>query len=95
MPRDGVKAGRFSGEGGRANRGRWIVIGFAALVTLALLLGAATAMVRGIASSSKLVMLEFDDGGDHPDDPDYNPNDTALPEIRCSVKPAPRPHGSS
>jgi len=29
-----------------------------------------------------------------PDDPDYNPNDTALLEIHCSVKPAPRPPGS-
>jgi len=29
-----------------------------------------------------------------PDDPDYNPNDTALIEIHCCVKPAPRPHGS-
>ena len=29
-----------------------------------------------------------------PDDPDYNPDDTALPEIHCCVKPAPRPHGS-
>jgi hypothetical protein len=28
------------------------------------------------------------------DDPDYNPNDTALLEIHCRVKPAPRPHGS-
>ena len=28
------------------------------------------------------------------DDPDYNPNDTALVEIHCRVKPAPRPHGS-
>ena len=27
-----------------------------------------------------------------PDDPDYNPNDTALLEIHCCVKPAPRPH---
>ena len=27
-------------------------------------------------------------------DPDYNPDDTALPEIHCSVKPAPRRHGS-
>jgi hypothetical protein len=27
-----------------------------------------------------------------PDDPDYNPNDTALVEIHCSVTPAPRPH---
>jgi hypothetical protein len=29
-----------------------------------------------------------------PDDPDYNPNDTALIEIHCGVKPAPRPNGS-
>jgi hypothetical protein len=29
-----------------------------------------------------------------PDDPDYNPNDTALLEIHCRVKPAPRPNGS-
>lgn len=29
-----------------------------------------------------------------PDDPDYNPNDTALTEIHCRVKPAPRSHGS-
>ena len=29
-----------------------------------------------------------------PDDPDYNPNDTALLEIHCRVKPVPRPHGS-
>jgi hypothetical protein len=29
-----------------------------------------------------------------PDDPDYNPNDSALSEIHCNVKPAPRPHGS-
>jgi len=28
------------------------------------------------------------------DDRDYNPNDTALLEIHCRVKPAPRPHGS-
>jgi hypothetical protein len=28
-----------------------------------------------------------------PDDPDYNPSHTALLEIHCSVKPAPRPHG--
>jgi hypothetical protein len=28
-----------------------------------------------------------------PDDPDYNPNDTALLEIHCSVKRAPRSHG--
>ncbi len=28
-----------------------------------------------------------------PDDPDYNPNDTALLEIHCRVKPAPRPPG--
>ena len=28
------------------------------------------------------------------DDPDYNPNDTALLEIHCRVKPAPGPHGS-
>jgi hypothetical protein len=25
------------------------------------------------------------------DDPDYNPNDTAMPEIHCRVEPAPRP----
>ena len=30
----------------------------------------------------------------HPDDPDYNPKDTALLEIHCSVKPSPRRHGS-
>lgn len=30
----------------------------------------------------------------NPDDPDYNPNDTALLEIHCRVKPAPRPHGT-
>jgi hypothetical protein len=24
------------------------------------------------------------------DDPDYNPNDTAMPEIHCRVKPAPQ-----
>jgi hypothetical protein len=29
-----------------------------------------------------------------PDDPEYNPNDTALIEIHCRVKPAPRPNGS-
>jgi hypothetical protein len=29
-----------------------------------------------------------------PDDPDYNPNDTALLEIHCRVKTAPRPHDS-
>jgi hypothetical protein len=29
-----------------------------------------------------------------PDDPDYNPNDTALIEIHCRVKAAPRPNGS-
>jgi hypothetical protein len=29
-----------------------------------------------------------------PDDPDYNPNDTALIEIQCRVKPATRPNGS-
>ena len=29
-----------------------------------------------------------------PDDPDYNPNDTALHEIHCRVKPTPRPNGS-
>jgi hypothetical protein len=29
-----------------------------------------------------------------PGDPDYNPNDTALLEIHCSVEPALRPHGS-
>jgi hypothetical protein len=37
----------------------------------------------------RVVVETFD-----PDDPDYNPNDTALLEIHCSVKPAPRPHGS-
>jgi hypothetical protein len=30
----------------------------------------------------------------HADDPDYNPNDSALIEIHCRVKPEPRPHGS-
>ncbi len=29
-----------------------------------------------------------------PDDPDYNPNDTALVEVHCCVKPARRPHGA-
>jgi hypothetical protein len=24
-------------------------------------------------------------------DPDYNPNDTAMPEIHCRVEPAPKP----
>ena len=38
---------------------------------------------------SALRMLEFD-----ADDPDYNPNDTALLEIHCRVKPEPGPHGS-
>ena len=28
------------------------------------------------------------------DDPDYNPDDTALLEIHCSVKPVSPPHGS-
>jgi hypothetical protein len=28
------------------------------------------------------------------DDPDYNPNDSALLDIHCSVKPAPRPNRS-
>jgi hypothetical protein len=30
----------------------------------------------------------------HPDDPHYNPNDSALPEIHCRVKLQPPPHGS-
>jgi hypothetical protein len=29
-----------------------------------------------------------------PDDPDYNPNDSALGELHCRVKAAPRPNGS-
>jgi hypothetical protein len=29
-----------------------------------------------------------------PDDPDYNPDDTALSEIHCRVNPESRPHGS-
>ena len=30
----------------------------------------------------------------HADDPDYNPDDSALIEIHCRVKPEPRPHGA-
>jgi hypothetical protein len=29
-----------------------------------------------------------------PDDPDYNPHDSALGELHCRVKAAPRPNGS-
>jgi PAS domain S-box-containing protein len=56
MPRDGVKGGRSSNRAtGLVTRGRWVVIGVAALVSFALLLAASTVMLRGIAWSSELV----------------------------------------
>ena len=37
---------------------------------------------------AKIRNLRVADQAFTPDDPDYNPNDSALPEIHCRVKPA-------
>jgi PAS domain S-box-containing protein len=55
MPQDGARAGRFSNPRASRSPGRWVIIGVAALVTFALLLGAATVLLRAIAWSSELV----------------------------------------
>ena len=43
---------------------------------------------------AKMQNLRVADSTFDADDPDYNPNDTALLEIHCRVKPAAGPHGS-
>jgi hypothetical protein len=43
---------------------------------------------------AKMQNLRVADSTFEADDPDYNPNDTALLEIHCRVKPAARPHAS-